>query len=85
VSPAAEVLAFEDFAERLLNELELAPMQLCEDARLVDDLGFDSVLVFELLLVVEDWIGVMLPEALIGQLMTMGDVYAVFRARAAVT
>ena len=34
-----------------------------------------------MLLVVEEWIGVMLPEALIGQFRTMGDVYAVYRAR----
>ena len=85
MSAATELLSFDDFGERLLVELELAPVSLREETRLVDDLGFDSVLVFELLLVVEDWIGVMLPEALIGQLVTVGDVYAVFRSRAGAT
>ena len=77
-----EVRSFDEFGERLLVELDLAPVRLREETHLVEDLGFDSVLVFELLLVVEDWIGVMLPVALIGQLVTMGDVYAVFRSRA---
>jgi acyl carrier protein len=83
VSQVRELLGFEEFGERLLAELELAPMTLSDETRLVDDLGFDSVLTFELLLVVEEWIGVMLPEALIGQLQTVGDVYAVYRARSA--
>jgi acyl carrier protein len=41
------------------------------------------VLMFELLLVIEDWIGVMLPEALLGQFETVGDVYEVYRTRIA--
>ena len=74
---------FAAFGEMLLAELALAPVALRDDTRLVEDLGFDSVLVFELLLVLEEWIGVLLPEALVGQLVTMGDVYEVFRSRSA--
>jgi acyl carrier protein len=76
-----DLLTFEAFGERLLAELQLAPMALRDDTRLVDDLAFDSVLTFELLLVVEDWMGVLLPEALLGQLHTVGDVYDVYRNR----
>jgi len=76
------VLPFDEFCRRLLAELELPPAPLAEETRLVDDLAFDSVLTFELLLVVEDWIGVVLPDGLIGQLLTVGDVYDVYRNRA---
>ena len=73
----------EAFGAALLAELELPPTPLDDDTRLVDDLGFDSVLLFELLLVVEDWIGVMLPEALLPHLETVGDVFEVYRTRRA--
>ena len=76
-------LTFDDFADALFAELALPPCGACADTRLVDDLGFDSVLLFELLLVVEEWIGVLLPEALLGQLVTVGDVYEVYRTRRA--
>ena len=78
---AGDILSFEEFGNRLFAELQLAPPPFGDDTRLVDDLAFDSVLTFELLLVVEDWLGVLLPEAMLGQLQTMGDVYDVYRNR----
>ena len=78
-----EELTFQAFGELLLAELRLAPTELRDETHLVDDLAFDSVLTFELLLVVEDWIGVLLPEAMLGQIQTMGDVYDVYRTRRA--
>lgn len=74
-------LDFETFADQLLVELGIASAPLGAETSLVDDLAFDSVLTFELLLVVEDWIGVLLPEALLGQLKTLGDVYDIYRTR----
>jgi acyl carrier protein len=81
MSVVSDALTFDAFAGLLLSELELTPIPLTHDTRLAEDLAFDSVLTFEMLLVVEEWIGVMLPEALIGQLKTVGDVYAVYRSR----
>ncbi len=78
-----EALPFAAFADLLLAELGLPDAPLTEDTRLVEDLGFDSVLGFELLLVIEEWIGVLLPEALLGHLVTVGDVYEVYRTRLA--
>jgi len=78
-----ETLEFEAFAAALFAELALPAAPLDDDTRLVDDLGFDSVLRFELLLVLEDWVGVMLPEALLPQIQTVGDVYEVYRTRRA--
>jgi acyl carrier protein len=76
-----EALGFDAFGAALLAELELPSTALDDGTRLVDDLGFDSVLCFELLLVIEDWLGVMLPEALIPHLETLGDVYEVYSTR----
>jgi acyl carrier protein len=83
VTVTREALPFEAFADLLLAELCLPAAPLTEDTRLVEDLGFDSVLAFELLLVIEDWIGRLLPEALLGQLLSVGDVYEVYRTRLA--
>jgi len=83
VTLTSDVFTFGTFADALFAELELPAAGACADTRLVDDLGFDSVLLFELLLVIEDWIGVLLPEALLGQLITVGDVYEVYRTRRA--
>jgi acyl carrier protein len=76
-------LSFDAFADALFAELELPPASAGADTMLSDELGFDSVLLFEMLLVIEDWTGVLLPEALLGQLLTVGDVYEVYRARRA--
>jgi acyl carrier protein len=83
VTLTSDTLEFEAFGVALLSELELAPITLYDETHLVDDLGFDSVLLFELLLVIEDWTGVMLPEALLPHLETVGDVYEVYRTRRA--
>ncbi|MDZ4826012.1 MAG: acyl carrier protein [Actinomycetota bacterium] len=75
------LLEFDAFWEVLLAELELPVVAVVPDTLLRDDLAFDSVLTFELLLVVEDLAGVMLPEQLLGQLVTVGDVYNVYETR----
>jgi acyl carrier protein len=76
-------LDFDEFRDALARELDLPAMAITgnDDTRLVDDLAFDSLLTFEMLLVVEVWAGVMLPDALVGQLITLGDVYDVYRKR----
>ena len=83
MSVAGDTLPFDAFGDLLLAELALPEARLRDDTRLVADLGFDSVLLFELLLVLEEWLGVTLPEALLGQLETVGDVYELYRTRLA--
>jgi acyl carrier protein len=76
-------LDFAEFCDALARELDLPAIAARgrDDTRLVDDLAFDSLLTFEMLLVVEASAGVMLPDALVGQLLTLGDVYDVYRQR----
>lgn len=83
VDDVGHPLDFDEFCDALSLELDLPALAISgnDDTRLVDDLGFDSVLTFEMLLVVEAWAGVMLPDALVGQLKTLGDVYDVYRKR----
>jgi acyl carrier protein len=76
-----EPLDFETFCDLLSVELGMNESLLTDENRLIDDLAFDSLVTFEMLLFVEAWAGVQLPEALIPQLKTMGDVYAVYRTR----
>ncbi len=79
----SHLLDFDEFCDALARELDLPAIAANgrDDTRLVDDLAFDSLLTFEMLLVVEASAGVMLPDALVGQLITLGDVYDVYRQR----
>jgi acyl carrier protein len=74
---------FEGFCARTSEHLDVGipDPSVLFDARLEEYLGFDSILRFELLLFVEDWAGVQLPEALLPQLVTLGDVYSVLATR----
>jgi acyl carrier protein len=83
VTATHAALPFDAFADLLLSELALPIAPLGPDTLLREDLGFDSVLSFELLLVIEDWVGALLPEALLSQLLTVGDVYDVYCTRLA--
>ncbi len=77
-----DVLSFDGFCAALVAELSLAATALQPSSRLVDDLRFDSLLTFELVLVIEDLAHAMLPEELIGQLVTLDDAYHVYWTRA---
>ena len=75
-------LPFDEFWQLVIGDLAVAELTTAtEGTRLAEDLFFDSVLTFELLLLVEDLAGVLLPEEMIGQLETVGDVYHVYCTR----
>jgi acyl carrier protein len=75
-------LPFDEFWHLVTGELAVADLTTAtEDTRLSEDLFFDSVLTFELILLVEELAGVLLPEEMLGQLQTVGDVYDVYCTR----
>ena len=76
------MLDFDDFCARLACELELTPDSMRSNTSLIDDLKFDSLLTFELVLLIEELISGMIPEELIGQLVTLEDVFSLYRTRA---
>lgn len=65
---------FEAFASALCQELDLDVEGLTKSTRLSEDLGIDSLGMAELLMILADD-GVVLPQELISELATVGDVY----------
>ena len=71
---ARPALPFERFATYLADGLDLDPDALAPDARFDDDLGLDSFDMVELLVRVEE-LGVHLPEEVVMQVQTVGDLH----------
>jgi acyl carrier protein len=64
---------------------ELDPTEVSLDARLVDDLGFDSIMFLEIALLLEAYADQAVDDDLLSSLLTVGDVYhyyATFKSRA---
>jgi acyl carrier protein len=76
------LLDYDNFCDLLAVEFSLDRDALRADAAVVADLGFDSLLIFEIVLLIEELSGVTLPEALIGQLVTLDDFYSIYLTRA---
>ena len=64
----------EKIQEMLADALNLSVDKVTPDARIVDDLGADSLDVVELLSRLEDEYGVMIPDEEVETLSTVGDV-----------
>jgi acyl carrier protein len=75
------VLDYGQFAEYLGEGLRLDPAILTRDARLIEDLGLDSLYLLELLVLVEE-LGVHLPDCVAVAMETVGDVYGEYADRA---
>lgn len=78
---AASVLLFDRFTRYLADGVRLDPGALTEDARLDDDLGLDSFDMVEILTRVEE-LGVRLPDEVVMEVQTVGDLYRQYAARA---
>jgi acyl carrier protein len=75
-----DVLSFDDFARYLQEELEVVDT-LSAQTRFSEDLECDSIMVLEVVLIIEDT-GVELSESMIEQMATVGDAYRVYLAAA---
>jgi hypothetical protein len=75
------LLTQQQFLRAVAEALDLDPDSTAADHRVGPDLGFDSVLVLELLLVVEE-LGAELPEQLDVPDLTLGDLYAFYAVSA---
>jgi acyl carrier protein len=71
-------LEFDGFARHVAGQLDLDASALTKDARVTDDLGLDSIGVFELVMVVED-LGVDLGDEELDGLTTVADWYDAYR------
>ncbi len=66
----------EKIQEMLAEALNLPAEQVTANAKIVDDLGADSLDVVELLSRLEDEYGIMIPDDEVENLVTVGDVAA---------
>lgn len=65
---------FDKIAETLAEQLGIAKEDIKPESEIVKDLGADSLDVVELLMTLEDNMGVTIPEDKVGDLKTVGDV-----------
>lgn len=70
---------YDVFAERLLSRLNVRVAHLPKDTRLVDDLGFDSIATFELLMILEEAAGRDVPDELLENVHTVGEAFEWYR------
>ncbi len=68
------ILGFDEFTERIVTFFDL-PDVPDTGTRLVEDLGFDSINMFELVLFLEEVGGHEVPEAVVTSINTVGDLY----------
>jgi acyl carrier protein len=77
-APMHDLLSIEDdkavFAI-LTHELGVEPSQLTADARLVEDLGADSLTVVEINMALEDRFNLSIPDERLERVRTVEDVY----------
>lgn len=79
---APGVLDLGEFCRRALEPLgRRVPEPLRPDLRLVDDLGFDSLELYEFQVVVEELCGHELPDELLAQLDTLGTAHEWYRVK----
>jgi acyl carrier protein len=67
-------MTFDEFAGEVARELGLERETLSAEADLRNELGFDSLQMYLLVLTVED-LGATFPEELIRHVITLGDAY----------
>lgn len=75
MSTTPDVSDFSDFLDLLRVRLDLPLAEVAPTARLVEDLGLDSILIFELVMMIEGEAGRLFPEELIESIRTIGDVF----------
>ena len=61
--------------EILTKELDVSKAQLTSDARLMEDLGADSLTIVQIQLALEERFGICISDEQIEKIQTVGDVY----------
>ncbi len=67
-------MIFEDILKLVVNELEVSPTEITSDLSIVDDLMFDSMQIYELVIELEEAYDIRLPDDLLDSAKTVGDV-----------
>lgn len=67
---------FEDLVSILCDQLGLSPEHVSPDSRIKEDLGADSLDVLQLLMTLEEEKGITIPDEVLPNLKTVGDLIA---------
>lgn len=67
---------FDKLKELLIDEMDIEPDLITPDAELMNDLGFNSLELADLVVLCEDKFDVVFDEAILPSLQTVGDVVA---------
>lgn len=67
-------MIFEDILKLVVNELNISPTEITADLNIIDDLMFDSMQIYELVIDLEEAYDIRLPDDLIDSAKTVGDV-----------
>lgn len=68
-------MEFEKLQEIIAQVLNIGAEEITEDASFVDDLGADSLELFQILMGVEDVFGIEIPEDQADQIVTVSDAF----------
>lgn len=67
-------MIFEDILKLVVDELEISPTEVTPDLNIIEDLMFDSMQIYELVIDLEEAYDIRLPDDLIDTVKTVGDV-----------
>lgn len=67
-------MCFERVRQLIAEQLGKAPEKITKEAKIVDDLGADSLDVVEMLMALEDEYSISLPDEVASKLQTVGDI-----------
>ena len=80
-SPLTSVEIVERVRDLASTHLDLAPERLRREALLGEDLGVDSLAAIELGMVLEDEFGISLPDDVLAEVLSFGDLVDVVTSR----
>lgn len=75
-----ELIMFETLKNLLVEELQLDPDEIKLEAELANDLGINSIELYDMVMLCEDKFGIEIKESDIHKLVTIGDVVAYLEA-----
>ena len=67
-------MVFEKLRDIICDQLDLDPEKMTEDSHSIEDLGADSLDIVDIVMTIEEEFGVEVPDEVIEQIRTVGDV-----------
>lgn len=78
-------MIFEDVLKLLVQELDISPTEINRDVNIMEELNFDSLQMYELVIDLEEAYDIRLPDDLLETVKTVGDVVDLVYSRSVET